>query len=96
MSAAEDRDRLECWCCGQRYAGQRLIHLGSHPEVSVCLRCARFLYHQAGQREDALRPSLTGRLRNVLRSGRRFFMQHHWHQLPVVGRPLRWMGRYLP
>jgi hypothetical protein len=23
-------------------------------------------------------------------------MDHHWHQRPVIGRPLRWLGRYLP
>jgi len=28
--------------------------------------------------------------------GRRVVMDHHWHQRPVIGRPLRWLGRYLP
>lgn len=46
----------ECWCCGHDYSAERLVHLGSHPEVGVCLRCAHFLHRQAGQREDALRP----------------------------------------
>jgi hypothetical protein len=68
-----------------------LVRLGSHPEVGVCLRCAHFLHQQAGQREDVLRPSIAGRLRDGLRWGRRLVMQHGWHQRPVIGRPLRWV-----
>jgi hypothetical protein len=86
----------ECWCCGEEYSTERLVHLGNHPEVEVCLGCAHFLHQQAGQREDALRPSVAGRLRDALRSGRRVVMDHHWHRRPVIGRPLRWLGRYLP
>ena len=86
----------ECWCCGQRYPGERLVRLGSHPEVAVCLGCAHFLHHQAGQREDALRPSIASRLRDGLRWARRVVMDHCWHQRPAVGRPLRWLGRRLP
>jgi hypothetical protein len=73
-----------------------LVHLGTHPEVTVCLRCAHFLHQQAGQREDALRPSLAGRLRDGLRRARRMVMAHGWHQRPVLGRPLRWLGQRFP
>jgi hypothetical protein len=86
----------DCWCCGQRYPNEQPVRLGSHPEVAVCLRCAHFLHQQAMQREDALRPSTASRLRDGLRWGRRVVMDHHWHQRPVIGRPLRWLGRYLP
>jgi hypothetical protein len=86
----------DCWCCGQRYPNEQPVRLGSHPEVAVCLRCAHFLHQQAMQREDALRPSTGSRLRDGLRWGRRVVMDHHWHQRPVIGRPLRWLGRYLP
>ena len=86
----------ECWCCGQRYPAERLVRLGSHPEVAVCLACAHFLHQQAGQRKDALRPSIASRLRDGLRWGRRVVMDHGWHQRPVIGRPLRWLGRRLP
>lgn len=86
----------DCWCCGQWLTGERLVRLGSHPEVAVCLRCAHFLHHEAGEREDALRPSIAGRLRDGLRWGRQQVMDHGWHQHPVIGRPLRWLGRYVP
>ncbi len=86
----------ECRCCGQRYPGERLVRLGSHPGVAVCLACAHFLRQQAGQREDALRASIASRLRDGLRWVRRVVMDHGWHRRPVVGRPLRWLGRRLP
>jgi hypothetical protein len=86
----------DCWCCDQRYPNEQLVRLGSHPEVAVCLRCAHYLHQQATHREDALRPSIASRLRDGLRWARRVVMDHHWHQRPVIGRPLRWLGRYLP
>jgi len=85
-----------CWCCGHEYSSEQLVHLGSHPEVGVCLRCAHFLHQQAGQRKDALRPSIAGRLRDGMRWCRRVVMDHGWHQRPVIGRPLRWLGRRVP
>jgi hypothetical protein len=86
----------DCWCCGQRYPSERLIRLGSHPEVAVCSACAHFLHQRARQREDALRPSTAGRLRDGLRWGRQVVIERQWHQRPVIGRPLRWLGRHLP
>jgi len=47
----------------------------------------------AGRRAAA---SIASRLRDGLRWARRVVMDHHWHQRPVIGRPLRWLGRYLP
>jgi hypothetical protein len=35
-------------------------------------------------------------VRDQLRSARRVVMQRHWHQRPVIGKPLRWLGRRLP
>ena len=72
------------------------MRLGNHPEVAVCLRCAHYLHQQARAREDALRPSIASRLRDELRRERRLVMDRQWHQRPVIGRPLRWLGRYLP
>jgi len=60
---------VECWCFGQRYPGEWLVRLDSHPDVGVCLACAQFLHQQAGQREDALRPSIASRMRDGLRWG---------------------------
>ena len=91
-----DSDYADCWCCGQRYPAERLMRLGDHPEVAVCLACAHFLHQQAMHREDALRPSIASRLRDGLRWGRRVVMDHYWHQRPLIGRPLRWLGRHLP
>ena len=95
-AAATGGGEAECWCCGQQYGGERMVRLGSHPEVVVCLGCAHFLHQQAGRREDALRPSIAGRVRGGLRSGRRLVVERRWHQRPLIGRPLRWLGRHLP
>jgi hypothetical protein len=78
------------------YQEADLIRLGQHPEVGVCLRCGHFLHQQARGREDALRPSPGSRMRDGLRAGRRIVMDQGWHQKPVIGRPLRWLGRRLP
>jgi hypothetical protein len=89
-------ESLRCWCCGSPYRESDLIRLGSRPEVGVCLRCAHFLHQQARGREDALHPSPATRVRDALRAGRRVVMQQGWHQRPVIGRALRWLGRRLP
>jgi hypothetical protein len=92
---AED-GTVRCWCCGHLLPADRLINLGSHPEVAVCLACAHFLHQRAGAREDDLRPSLAGRGRDLLRAGRDQVMRRGWHQALGVGRVLRWAGRRLP
>jgi hypothetical protein len=93
---ASDAGKPECWCCSQRYPSERLVRLEDHREVAVCLPCAHFLHRQATKREDALRPSIAGRVRNGLASGRRAVVKRGWHQQPVIGPPLRWLGRHLP
>jgi hypothetical protein len=35
-TADSSGDEADCWCCGQRYPNERLVRLGSHPEVAVC------------------------------------------------------------
>lgn len=87
---------VECWCCGHGYEESAVVRLGEHPEVAVCLRCAHFLHNQARGREDAQRPSPAARARDALRAGRRFVMSHGWHQKPVIGPVLRWLGPRLP
>jgi hypothetical protein len=93
LGAAEP---FECWCCGSVYEEPELIRLGSHSEAGVCLRCAHFLHQQARAREDAQRPSPASRVRDGLRAGRRLVMRQGWHEKPLIGRPLRWLGRRLP
>ena len=85
-----------CWCCGNDYPADRVVHLGSHPEVALCLDCARYLHLRAAERRDALRPSRAARVRDVLRTGRRVVIQRGWHHKPLVGPVLRWLGRHLP
>ena len=85
-----------CWCCGEQRPARLVVHLGSSPEVAVCLRCAHFLHQRARAREDELHPSLAGRGRDVLRSGRAVVMGHGWQHAPGVGKVLQWLGRRLP
>ena len=87
---------LECWCCGGAYHEPDLVRLGSHPEVGVCLGCARYLHLQARGREDARRRSLAARARDQLRAVRQVVIRRGWHRTPVIGGPLRWLGRHLP
>lgn len=37
-----------------------------------------------------------GPVRGRLRWLRQFVIEHDWHNNRVIGRPLRWLGRYLP
>jgi hypothetical protein len=62
----------------------------------VCLNCAHHLHQRAREREDALRPSPVTRVRDIVRAGRRVVIQQQWHRKPIIGRLLRWLGRYLP
>jgi hypothetical protein len=95
-AAGSNAEPPECWCCGSVLPESRLVRLGSHPEVGVCLRCAHFLHQQALGREDALHPSPASRVRDHLRSARRIVTERRWHQKQVIGKPLRWFGRRLP
>ena len=91
-----DGGMVRCWCCAQQRPANQMLHLGSQPEVAVCLACAHFLHQRARAREDELHQSLAGRGRDVLRAGREFVVRRGWHHAPGVGRVLRWAGRRLP
>ena len=92
----ESGGRVSCWCCGQEQPESSVVRLGSHPEVAVCLRCARFLHQQARGREDALRVSPAARFRDGLRAARRLVIRRGWHQRRVIGPLLRRLGRHTP
>jgi hypothetical protein len=94
--AAQFDGQFTCWCCGQRYARERIVHLGDHPEVGVCLGCAHFLHQQSLRLEDEMRSTPMARVRDMLRAARQLVMRHGWHQKPVIGGLLRWLGRRLP
>ncbi|WP_328332146.1 hypothetical protein OHA70_13295 [Kribbella sp. NBC_00382] len=85
-----------CWCCGGEFGSRDILRLGQHPEVGVCLQCARFLQRRAVEREDELHPSPGARARAVVRRGRDLVISHGWQQRPIIGQLLRRIDRYLP
>ena len=91
-----DSGQLVCWCCGQHQSPEDVVHLGDHPEVAVCLGCAHFLHQRARAREDELRPSAAARARDGLRAVRNLVMAWRWHEKPLIGPVLRWLGTRLP
>jgi len=88
--------RSECWCCGIIEDSVKVVHLGNHPEVTLCLRCARWASKQADGIEDRSRTGVTAMLRDRARFARRVVVQRGWHRLPGVGAVLRKLGRYTP
>jgi hypothetical protein len=92
----EAQDQQACWCCGNTYPSDALLHLGTHPEVAVCLGCAHYLHKRAGAREDEQRRSPAARVRDVLRYGRDLVIHRGWHRAPIIGPILRRLGRQLP
>jgi hypothetical protein len=96
-----------CWCCGQTFTESRLVRLGTHPEVAVCLRCARSLNRQARASQERLSPppaTIAARVVAdvlaapvaVLDRARDVVVRRGWARLPGVGPPLRWLGDHLP
>jgi hypothetical protein len=73
-----------------------LVRLGQHPEVGVCLRCARCLQRRAVQRYDEHHPSPTGRLHAGVNAVRNAMIRKGWHERGVLGTVLRWIDRRLP
>lgn len=91
-----DANRSECWCCGATDDPARLVHLGNHPEVMLCIRCAHSVSKWAWEIEDQ---SKTGPLviaRNCFRAVRRGVIQRGWQHNPVFGGPIGWIGKRLP
>ena len=92
----QEPSRSQCWCCGVIEDSTRLVHLGNHPEVVVCPRCAHSLSKWAWEVEDRERTGPAVRVRDGIRRMRRIVVQHGWHQNRIVGRGLRWLGRFTP
>lgn len=88
--------KSECWCCGVVELAERLVHLGNHPEVTVCTRCAHSLHTWAWELEDQAKTGPAVRARNAFRRLRAHGMEHGWHHNRVIGTPLRWLGKHLP
>lgn len=92
----EPQGRSECWCCGMIQDPAELVHLGNHPEVTVCTRCAHSLSKSASEIEDRSRTGLVVRARDEFRRLRKIVMRHGWHESRLIGRPLRWLGKHTP
>ena len=56
-----------CWCCGAIEDTSRLVRLGNHPEVAVCVRCAHALSKWAWEIEDRSRTGIAVRARDQFR-----------------------------
>lgn len=86
----------QCWCCGAIDDPSNLVHLGNHPEVTVCTRCAHWLSKRAWEIEDRSRTGSAVRIRDRFRRLRKTVVRHGWHRNKIVGRGLRWLGRFTP
>jgi hypothetical protein len=98
LTAIEDPElppHAECWCCGRIEVPDRVVRLGNHPEVAVCIRCAYSLKTWARAIEDRDRTGLAVRVRAAIRRGRRGVIRRGWRQHGPLARPLRWLGRRL-
>lgn len=87
---------VHCWCCDSFDAPYRMVHLGSHPEVHVCLRCAHFVHKQAWEIEDKGKHGPAVLAREQFRNLRAVVMRRGWHQNRFVGSTLRQFGRFFP
>jgi hypothetical protein len=97
-TAIDDSARTpsQCWCCGAIDDPTRLVHLGNHPEVTLCLRCAHFVGKRASEIEDLNKTGMAARGRDALRRARSGVIRRGWHQHPMLGPPLRWLGKHTP
>jgi hypothetical protein len=87
-------DTVACWCCGDQTPPERVVHLGSHPEVAVCGGCAAYLHRRAKEQQPST--PATRRVRGAAGAVRRTVIERGWHERPVVGRALRWLDRRSP
>ena len=98
-TAVEDADELgrsQCWCCGAIDDPARMIHLGNHPEVALCVRCGRWAVKQAWEIEDRDKTGPLVMARDRFRAFRRKVIHRGWHHNRPLGPPLRWIGKRLP
>ena len=98
-TAIEDEQppgRSQCWCCGTVDDPARFVHLGNHPEVVVCIRCAHSLSKWAWELDDEARTGLAVRARDSFRRLRKTVVRHGWHNNKLLGRGLRRIGRFTP
>lgn len=73
-----------------------MVHLGNHPEVALCTRCARWTAKQAWEIEDQVKTGPLVLARNGLRAARRAVVKRGWQHSRLFGGPVRWLGKRLP
>jgi hypothetical protein len=97
-AAVEDAEVVPpaCWCCGAINDPGRMVHLGNHPEVTLCPGCARWAAKEAWRIEDRERTGRLVQTRDRFRAMRRAVVDRGWHRHRVFGGPLRRIGRRLP
>lgn len=98
MSMAEPGEALplqpRCWCCDKPFNTDQLVHLGSHPEVTVCRACARNLNRRAAMLTTRTTPTIL--IRRATQAARDRIVASNLHERPVVGPFLRWLDKFLP
>lgn len=85
-----------CWCCGCSGGDERMVHLGEHPEVAVCIRCAHSLSKWAWELDDESKSGPAVKVRDGFRAVRKAVMRRGWQNSRRFGGPLRWIGNRLP
>jgi hypothetical protein len=63
----EPQGRSGCWCCGRIEDPAKLVHLGNHPDMTVCTRCAHSISKWAWEIEDQSTTGLPVRARDEFR-----------------------------
>lgn len=98
VTATVHRDdvNVACWCCDNVGPPDRMVRLGNHPEVHLCLQCAHYVHQQAWVIEDERREGPAAFVRDRFRRLRTAVTRRGWHQNRYIGGRLRWLGRYLP
>lgn len=89
-------NRSECWCCGAIDDPSRMVHLGNHPEVALCVRCARWAAKEAWEIEDKPKSGPLVFARDRFRALRHNVVRRGWHHHRLLGGPVRWIGKRLP
>lgn len=97
---AEADNHRRCWCCDKEFPDDEVVHLGAHPEVSICFDCTRWVRRRARLRAGSGRRGIRVGLRRILRRSlarvRAGVVNRGWHDRAVIGPVLRWIDRRLP
>lgn len=51
QTVKDETGENRCWCCGKPRSEDTLVHLGSHPEVGICISCVHFLPRRARDKQ---------------------------------------------